>query len=169
MAMLKRFLLLFFLLLTGCQLLTSQRQNSTLHKVVDGDTVDLVIADKIERVRLLLIDTPEHATNKTPEQPYSKEAQNRLDQLLMQAKQVDIAYEKDRQRDKYGRLLAYVFVDGELVQDILVREGYARVAYYRGNESYYRQLQISEIYARNSRKNIWSIDGYVTPNGYDLK
>lgn len=165
--MLKRLLVLFVLLLTGCQLLPSQRQNSVLHHVVDGDTVDLVISDKVERVRLLLIDTPEHATDQPPQQPYAKDAQKRLEQLLTQAKQVDIAYEKDGQRDKYGRLLAYVFVDGELVQDILVREGYARVAYFKGKEQYYMKLKNSEEHAKTQRLGIWSIDGYVTDKGYN--
>lgn len=167
--MFKKIILLFVLLLTGCVAVDTPKQTVSYHRTIDGDTIELVISGKVEKVRLLLIDTPEKASSNTKEQPYAQEAKKRTKELLTQSKDISISFEKTQRTDKYGRILAYVFIDGQLVQDILVREGYARVAYYRGNERYYRQLQTSEVYARDSRKNIWSIDGYVTQNGYNLK
>ncbi|MBF0779696.1 MULTISPECIES: thermonuclease family protein [unclassified Granulicatella] len=141
----------------------------SLVKTIDGDTAQFTVDGKIERVRFLLIDTPESVKPNTPVQPYGKEASQRVETLLKQAKTISVSYEKGRERDRYNRLLAYVFVDGELLQDILVKEGLARVAYYKGKEQYLSQLQEHQKQAKAQKIGIWSIDGYVTDKGFKEK
>lgn len=165
--MFKKIILLFVLLLTGCVAVDTPKQTVSYHRTIDGDTIELVISGKVEKVRLLLIDTPEKASSNTKEQPYAQEAKKRTEELLTQSKDISISFEKTQRTDKYGRILAYVFIDGELVQDILVREGYARVAYFKGKELYYMQLRSSEEQAQTQRLVIWSIDGFVTDKGYN--
>lgn len=69
--------------------------------------------------------------------------------------------------DKYGRVLAYVFVNGKSVQETLLQEGYARVAYiYYPPYKYLSQYQIDESTAKNQGLRIWSKPGLVTDNGF---
>lgn len=162
----RKIILLLCMLLAGCTATNIEKQDVTYHRTIDGDTVELVMSGKVEKVRLLLIDTPEKGANAVQEQPYAQEAKKRLEELLTKANKISVSFEKSQRVDKYGRLLAYVFVDEQLVQETLVKEGYARVAYYKGNERYYKVLTVTETYAKQHRLKIWSLDGYVTPRGY---
>lgn len=70
---------------------------------------------------------------------------------------IEIEYDVGPKTDKYGRDLAYVFVDGKLVNEILVREGLAKVAYvYPPNTKYLERLQAAEALAKQERLGIWS-------------
>ena len=73
------------------------------------------------------------------------------------------------QRDQYGRTLAYLFADGVLVQEELVRDGFARVGYEEGQERYLDNLKEAEQAAMSTKKNIWSIKGYVGEYGFNNK
>lgn len=120
-------------------------------------------------VRYLLTDTPEsvHPTKKA--QPYSKEASNRNSELLY-SNTVRIQFDVGNKVDKYGRLLAYVFVGDKMVQEILIREGYARVAYIEApNTTYLKTLQVAEESAKAKKLKVWSIPGYVTEKGFNDK
>jgi len=59
-------------------------------------------------------------------------------------------------RDKYGRLLRYVYFDGEMVNATLIKEGYAYSYYYPPNTKYYRDLLDLEIKAEQSGSGLWS-------------
>lgn len=134
-------------------------------RVVDGDTAVVIYNGKEETVRYLLIDTPESKSPNTCVQLYGKEASARNEQLLRSG-QVTLEFDGPK-RDKYDRLLAYVFVDGVSVQKTLLEEGYARVAYiYDPPYKYLDEFRAAETRAKNSKKRIWSISGYVTDNGF---
>lgn len=141
----------------------------TLINVIDGDTAEFRIKGKKETVRFLLIDTPETVKINTPVQPYGKEASNRTKYLLQNAKNIRLEYDDQNKRDKYNRLLAYVFIDDQLLEQILVEEGLARVAYFQGKEKYLSILQAKELIARQKKIGIWSKEGYVTKNGFKDK
>lgn len=96
-------------------------------KVYDGDTADFILDHATEpsiKARFLLIDAPEI----TGGVPYSKAARKRVTQLFQEAKLIQIEYEGP-QKDKYQRDLVHVWVDGHLLSEILVREGYAIARY----------------------------------------
>lgn len=134
---------------------------------VDGDTTVLRIDGKEQKVRFLLVDTPETVKPKTKVQPYGLEASKRTKELLSTASEIIFEYDKGDKTDRYGRALGYVFVDGMLLQETLVREGLARVAYVKEhNTKYLLELEEAQEKAKNESLRIWSIPGYVTERWY---
>lgn len=123
-----------------------------LDKCVDGDTTWFIIDGVRIKVRFLAIDTPE-STNKI--EKYGKEASVFTCNKLKKATKIELEYE-DNKIDKYNRTLAWVFVDDELLQSILVRNGYARVAYLYDDYKYTDIILKDEKYAKEKKLNIWS-------------
>ncbi len=102
-------------------------RNATMIDVVDGDTIDVSIAGHRERVRLIGIDTPETKKPDVPIQCFGPEASTFTKSLLPH--DMPLHLERDVvARDDYGRLLAYVYRadDGEFVNLVVIRNGYAR-------------------------------------------
>lgn len=133
---------------------------------IDGDTIKVRMDGNIETVRYLLIDTPESKKPGMCVQPFALEAFQRNEELV-RAGNITFEMEKGNDRDSYGRLLAYVYVDGKSVQETLLREGLARVAYiihppYR----YIDRYQEAENLAKKEKRNIWSKANYVTQWGF---
>lgn len=93
---------------------------------IDGDTIDVTLNGKTERVRLLGIDTPETHDPRKPVQCFGQAAADHTRQLLL-GKNVRLEPDPtDSDRDKYNRLLRYVYLpDGTLVNAALIRDGYA--------------------------------------------
>lgn len=137
-----------------------------LSRVVDGDTIKVFYKGKEESVRYLLMDTPESKKPGECVQPYAEKASKRNEQLVKSGK-LTLEFEKSR-TDKYGRLLAYVFVDGKSVQEMLIKEGLARVAYiYEPPYKYLNDYEKAQKYAEGKRLNIWSKKGYVSSRGFN--
>lgn len=137
----------------------------TLTKTVDGDTIKVMYKGKEETVRYLLIDTPESKKPNTCVQPYAEKASERNKQLVNSGR-LTLEFEKS-ERDKYDRLLAYVFVNGISVQETLLKEGYARVAYiYEPPYKYLSKYEKAEDIAQQQHTNIWSQSGLVTEKGF---
>jgi micrococcal nuclease len=144
------------------------REKAIVKAVIDGDTFKAEFSNgEVETIRLLLIDTPETVSPNVPEQPYGKEASDFLKRHLIRHSVVEI--EKGiEERDKYNRLLAYVWRDGKNINKALLEEGLARVAYiYEPNTKYLNEFKRAERKAKEERKGIWSIDGYVTEKGFN--
>src|SRR5690606_31581413 len=99
-----------------------------LIRTIDGDTIKIKYEGKEQNVRYLLIDTPETNHPRLGKQPFGQEAKTRNQELLSSG-QLEIEFDIGEKYDKYGRLLAYIYVDGESVQKKLLEEGLARVAY----------------------------------------
>ncbi|EPI5744049.1 thermonuclease family protein [Enterococcus faecalis] len=134
---------------------------------VDGDTTVLKINGKEQKVRFLLIDTPETVKPKTKVQPFGLEASKRTKELLSTASEITFEYDDGDRTDRYGRTLGYIFVDRMLLQEMLVREGLARVAYVKEpNIKYLPQLEKAQEKAKSQSLGIWSKPGYVTTSGF---
>ncbi|MBH8600219.1 thermonuclease family protein [Thermoactinomyces sp. CICC 23799] len=144
----------------------TSRIKAQVIEVVDGDTFKAKIGDKEETVRLILVDTPETKHPNKPKQPFGEEASNFTGELLTHGTTVELEYDAE-QRDKYNRVLAYVYVNGESLQEKLLSEGLARVAVYPPNTKYQEKFESIQEEAKNKKVGIWSIDGYVTSNGFD--
>ncbi|MBD3234674.1 MAG: hypothetical protein GF315_13190 [candidate division Zixibacteria bacterium] len=114
-------------------------------RVLDGDTF---IMDNGETVRLIGIDTPETGDE------FASESTELLRQLL----QIDdITFEYDQQKyDKYGRTLAYVYVDTYFVNKTLLDSGLACAYFHRPNLARFDELVQAQKQARASNINIWS-------------
>lgn len=147
--------------------LKGTRFTTKVTRVTDGDTFHITVNGKDETVRLLLIDTPETHKPNTPVQPFGPEAEA-FTRKMIEGKTVEI--ERDAggdARDKYGRLLYYVYVDGKSVQEELLRQGLARVAYiYPPNIKYVDQYKTIQSEAQKKGIGIWSIENYAKDDGY---
>jgi len=144
-----------------------QRIPADFVRHVDGDTTVLKIEGKEQKVRFLLIDTPETVKPNTKVQPFGLEASKRTKELLSTAAEITFEYDQGDKKDRYGRALGYIFVDGTLLQKTLVSEGLARVAYVKEpTTKYLAELEQAQEQAKNESLGIWSIPGYVTERGY---
>jgi micrococcal nuclease len=138
----------------------------TLVETIDGDTIKVKVKGKLETIRYLLVDTPESKNPRTCVQPYAQEAFQRNNQLVRDGS-LTMEFEQGNTRDSYGRLLAYVYFDGKSVQETLLKEGFARVAYIINPPyKYLSQYKVDESYAKRNRVNIWSRTGFVTSWGF---
>ena len=103
-----------------------------VENVVDGDTIDVLIDLGFDilfasRVRLAGIDTPESRTKDLAEKALGLEAKEYLKKALKDAKSVVIKTEKMDSSEKYGRILGWVYVNGDTVSlnDMMINDGYA--------------------------------------------
>ncbi|KWW11644.1 hypothetical protein AS888_01330 [Peribacillus simplex] len=137
-------------------------------RVVDGDTVKIKLENgNEETVRLLLIDTPETVHPSKPVQPFGPEASKFTKELMPAGSTVEVETGIG-ERDKYGRLLAYFYVNGKMVNELLLEKGLARVAYvYAPNTKYLDELESIQKQAQKERIGIWSLEDYATSKGFD--
>lgn len=139
-------------------------QTGTVTKVIDGDTIEVNLNGKIEKVRMILIDTPETVHPNQPVQPYGKEASEFTKKLLLNK---EVKLEKDKEdRDKYNRLLRYIYVDNQSIQEQLLEKGLARVAVYPPNTKHEQKYQKIQDQAKSKKIGIWAINGYVKNDGF---
>lgn len=128
---------------------------ATFIECVDGDTVKLKVNYKNEAVRLLAVDTPEIGSD--PDY-YGPETSEYTCNLVSKAKEIRVELDDNASKyDKYGRLLAWVFIEDDLLQSKLVALGYAKVAYLYDDYSYTSDLQKLEKKAKKSKLGIWSL------------
>jgi micrococcal nuclease len=100
--------------------------------VVDGDTIDVLIDLGFDilfqsRVRLAGIDTPESRTKDLAEKALGLESKEYLKKALKDAKSVVIKTEKMNSTEKFGRILGWIYVNGDTVSlnDMMINDGYA--------------------------------------------
>lgn len=137
-----------------------------LVKTIDGDTIKVIYNGEEKNVRYLLIDTPETNHPRLGKQPFGEEAKKR-NQQLVKSGELALEFDVGERVDKYGRLLAYVYVDGESIQETLLKEGLARVAYvYPPNTRHLDSFRAAEKKAKDKKIGIWSIENYVTDSGF---
>ena len=139
---------------------TAQAQpsgNATVERVVDGDTIIVHIGGRRERVRFIGIDTPESVKPNTPVQCFAIAASNRTKQLLPAGTPVRLVADVE-QRDKYKRLLAYVYRtrDNLFVNLSLVRDGYAVPYTFPPNVAHTNEFVAAAADARNAGRGLWS-------------
>jgi len=119
-------------------------------RVVDGDTI---VLSNGERVRYIGIDTPETKHPKKPVQYFGREA-SAYNKSLVEHKMVRLEFDVDK-RDKYGRLLAYVYVGDTFVNAKLVEEGYAQVYTFPPNVKYADLFLKLQREARENNRGLW--------------
>ncbi|QWQ38431.1 thermonuclease family protein [Gemella sp. zg-570] len=126
-------------------------------KKVDGDTIKVKFNGQDLTVRYLNIDTPETVKKNTPVQEYGPEASEYNGKILANAKKVELEFDVKQKLDKYGRALAYVYADGKLVQEELLKEGLAEIKYvYEPDTRYLDILKKAQNQAKSNKKNLWS-------------
>lgn len=125
-------------------------------RIVDGDTVELASGEK---VRFLMVDTPETTSGATD--CYGQEAKAYTTSLLLD-QTVTLEYDVECE-DRYGRLLAYVSVSGREINTLLVERGYACVLHIPPNgEDRVSEFETLEYQARSLGIGVWGACAEVT-------
>lgn len=139
---------------------TGPTSDATLVRVVDGDTIRVLVDGVEERVRYIGMDTPEleMGTGATPE-PYAEAATDANRRLLAGGR---LVVERDvSERDRYGRLLRDVWIERNgswtLVNLALVAAGYAQVATYPPDVKYAAALRAAQRAARDAGRGLWGL------------
>jgi len=141
-----------------CLMMFSSAQSQQIWRtcviVIDGDTI---LLDGNEIVRLIGIDTPETKDPKIPVQYYGREAYE-FTKRLVEGKKVSLAYDLNK-KDKYGRTLAYVYLeDGTFLNAEIIKQGYG-FAYRYFLFKYFDEFKKYEIEARENEIGLWSDGG----------
>jgi micrococcal nuclease len=132
----------------------SGRLEGRVTKIVDGDTIHVQVGGRREKVRYIGVDTPETVKPGEPVQCFGKAASD-FNRRLVAGRRVRLVLGRER-RDRYGRLLAYVRLQsGPLVEDELLRGGYARTLTIPPNDDRARHFAAVERKARGERRGLW--------------
>ncbi len=126
-------------------------------RVVDGDTIEIELDGERERVRYIGIDTPESDDPRPIVRRLARRA-TEANAELVAGRRLRLEFDVER-RDRYGRLLAYVWVGDTLVNERLVREGHARVFTYPPNVRYAERFLAAERVARLEGRGAWGEEG----------
>jgi endonuclease YncB( thermonuclease family) len=121
-------------------------------RVIDGDTIEL---DHKEIVRLIGVDTPETKHPRMPVQYYGREAAA-FTRRLLEGHRVRLEYDQTR-HDRYGRTLAYVYLEnGTLANGEIILQGYGH-AYTRFPFQYMEEFRLLERQARDGQRGLWGV------------
>ncbi|WP_322795088.1 thermonuclease family protein [Tepidiforma sp.] len=128
----------------------------TVTAVVDGDTIDVGGCADAGRVRLILIDTPEIFGGA---RCFSREASDYTKQFLLGR---TVGLERNvSNTDRYGRFLRYAWLDGELFNERIVRDGYAVLAEFPPDLKYRDRIAAAEAEARAANRGLWAACGGI--------
>lgn len=131
------------------------REKVLVTRVVDGDTI---VIDSGEKVRLILVNTPESVhSDESRNTEFGIIASKYTTKMLLNK---TVYLETDvSDKDQYGRLLRYVYLeDGTFFNELLVREGYAQMVTFPPDVKYKDIIYAAETYARENNKGLWGYD-----------
>ncbi len=132
---------------------TSADERVKVLRVIDGDTIVVQLNGVEQTVRYIGIDTPEPYAHEEPD-CYSQEASLR-NQELVENKIVTLSADYG-DKDKYGRLLRYVYIDDVFVNELLVTEGFAKSMTIKPNTTHASKFIKLETQARENNLGLWS-------------
>ena len=135
--------------------------------VVDGDTIKVSLAGKTESIRLIGVDTPETVHPSKPVEPYGPEA-SQYTKTNLEGKTIWLEFDVE-ERDRYGRLLAYAWLNKPLSDSkteaqtsmfnaLLLLNGYAQISTYPPNVKYVDYFTQFQEEARNTGRGLWDLD-----------
>ena len=164
------FLSILLLIITAVFAVHSTSKSGTVsafvQKAVDGDTLKILMDGQRETVRLIGIDTPESVhPDKSRNTEWGKRA-SEFTKGRLEGKKIQLEFGV-QERDKYGRLLAYVYTDEGFFNEVLVREGWAKVSTYPPNVKYVERFKAAQKEAQKKRVGIWSSEKPPTAESSD--
>ena len=123
----------------------AKKETYLVERVIDGDTLVLTMNEK---VRLIGIDCPER------KEPFYEKAKSRLEELTLQR---SIELERDKSdKDRFGRLLRYIFIDNRMANEILLEEGLAKAKAYKPDTKHSILFKQLEQQAKQNQRGFWS-------------
>lgn len=133
---------------------SGERARAEVLRVIDGDTIEVDLDGVAEDVRYIGIDTPETVKPGEPVQCFGKQASAHNDELVGGAT-VRLRFDREL-RDRFGRLLAYVYVGETFVNGELVAGGYARTLAIEPNTAMAETLARLQVEASTAGRGLWS-------------
>lgn len=129
---------------------------ATVEHVVDGDTIDIAIGGNTERVRLIGVNTPETKHPTKGVECFGPEASSYTEKLLPTGTKVRVERDVEA-RDKYGRLLLYVYIANSnvFVNLDLVMKGYARPMVFEPNTAHKTDFALAATQAELHNVGLW--------------
>jgi len=146
-------LLLLLLPLLASGAVSAATIEGTVVRVVDGDTIHVQLADRVEKIRYIGVNAPEIHHPLKGQEPGGREAAA-VNRRLVGGRHVRLELDV-RTRDRYGRLLAYVWVGDTMINAELVREGYAQVMTVPPNVKYQELFVMLQREARHAGRGLW--------------
>ena len=148
--------------LVGCQSPnTPVGLTAKVQRVISGQTLEVLLPSKqtplIERVRLIGINAPD-----LQQKPWGVAAKNKLEELVSKSNGQQLVLQsvllesEVQEKDRFGRILAYVWHDGNLVNEQLVTQGYVLADLNSSNGKYSQRLIRGQEYARLKGYGIWN-------------
>jgi len=136
---------------------TADGSNATVVRVVDGDTIVAKVGGVEEKVRLIGINTPESVDPRRPVECFGKEASHHTSELLPVGTPIRLVRDAEP-RDKYGRLLAYIYrsSDSVFVNLSLAQDGYAQQLTYPPNIAHVDEFTAAIRTARQQKLGLWA-------------
>lgn len=132
-------------------------QTYLVEKVVDGDTIKVRMNGSLETVRLVGINTPESVDPRKEVECFGVQASDVLEEILLNQSVTLQSDDTQADRDRYGRLLRFVFLDGQDVGLWLLQEGYARESLYSDTPHVYRDAYLAaEQAAQEAGRGLWA-------------
>ena len=130
--------------------------NGRVVKVIDGDTVDVSMDGRTERIRLIGVDTPETKKPNTPVQCFGPEASEHIESLLPVGTPVLVQRDIEA-RDPFGRLLGYIYrtSDNLFVNQDLIVNGFARPLSIAPNTAFASEFARLAQAARSTKTGLW--------------
>ncbi len=150
-----------------CKVATRPNNEVTkVTKVIDGDTIDIERQCGHDKVRFIGINTPETVDPRRPVQCFGKEASNYLKSILS-SKSITISGDPTQDvRDKYGRLLAYIYFKDttstsststlSFINQKMITDGYAYEYTYETPYQFQKQFKQAQTEAKNNKRGLWA-------------
>lgn len=126
-----------------------------VEKIYDGDTIAAFVDGHFEKIRLIGIDAPE-----MDQRPWGKGSKICIKSLIAtEDLRISLEYDVER-RDKYGRLLAYIWTqDGKMVNEEMLKKGCAVLFTISPNVKYVERFRAAQKKAREHKAGIWGENG----------
>lgn len=138
----------------------SHLQDAQVLEIIDGDTVRVRLDGVVYKLRLIGVNSPELNHPTRGEEPFAVAARKYTHQNLNgQTVQLEFDVEKT---DQYGRLLAYVWLGGEMFNEVLLREGYAQLVTFPPNVKYVDFFRSAQRSAIEAERGLWREPGGVS-------
>jgi micrococcal nuclease len=131
--------------------------------IVDGDTIKVKMAGNTEKVRLIGVDTPELNHPTRGEEPYALAAR-KYTQSQLANKSVLLEFDVEK-TDQYGRLLAYVWLEKQMFNEMLLKEGFAQLSTYPPNIKYTERFTAAQREAVAAERGLWGAEADASPTG----
>ena len=145
------------------------RVEAELQTVTDGDTIGVRYGGRYEKVRLIGVDSPESRSNEKSARDsqrsgidenvivkLGKEASRHAADILRPIKTVSLEFDKEP-RDKFNRLLAYVYLpSGQMLNELMVKDGFAQAVIYRPNLRHSTEFSHAFQEAKAANRGLWA-------------